>query len=668
MPKAEFARINAEREEAGLPLYANPRNSGAGSLRQIDPRSRRGRQLSAWFYQLVEDDDRVVDRSRRRSSGSTALGFPVNPDHEAGLDIEGVIAFTERWREARHDLPYETDGVVVKVDRVRPAGAARDGQPARRAGRSPSSSRRSRSRRFVEDIVAVRRADRDADAGRPPDADQGGRLDGRAGRPSTTSTRSGARTSGSATGSCSRRPATSSPRSSGRSSSAGPAPSASSRCPSDCPVCDTPVVQDEGAVRVYCPNLACPARRRAGVRALRRTRRHGHRGRRLEGARAAAPARARQARGDFYRPDGRGPRDRSSGSRRKSAENLHGPSSRLARVDRWRAILNGLGIPQVGEQTAIDLAQWLVGTRPRTAGAPGSGGLRRRTSKGAPARRRSSEVVRRRVRPSPRALPPTSGRTGRAATSCATSPTPASSPSCRRPRSPDASAGPARRQDPGRDRHARGLQPTGGRGVDPRRGRQDVRLGARRRPTMSSPARVPARSWPRPRSWASRSSTKTGSAGCWPARRCYDQSRSGPRSSGLPGDAPRRRSAMTTRRECRRRRRRRSRALLAEAGADLRTQPEPGEWSSAPMRRSHRSTGSWSAGRYRWILAQDEPDVVGYDQALWVAQPIKRTTPTSSWRCSSPFGRPTSHSGAGRRRTNAPASGSIANGGRRASS
>ncbi len=46
------------------------------------------------------------------------LGFPVNPDREADLDIEGVIAFTERWREARHDLPYETDGVVVKVDRV----------------------------------------------------------------------------------------------------------------------------------------------------------------------------------------------------------------------------------------------------------------------------------------------------------------------------------------------------------------------------------------------------------------------------------------------------------------------------------------------------------------------------------------------------------------------
>src|SRR6185436_16839120 len=55
MPRSEFKRINEEREQAGLPLYANPRNSGAGSLRQIDPNVTAGRKLSAWFYQLVED-------------------------------------------------------------------------------------------------------------------------------------------------------------------------------------------------------------------------------------------------------------------------------------------------------------------------------------------------------------------------------------------------------------------------------------------------------------------------------------------------------------------------------------------------------------------------------------------------------------------------------------
>src|SRR4029078_10643150 len=115
MPKAEFKRINEEREEAGLALYANPRNSGAGSLRQIDPNVTAGRKLSAWFYQLVEDTDRVATQTGALER-LAALGFPVNPDHESGLDIEGVIDFTERWREARPALPYETDGVVVKGD------------------------------------------------------------------------------------------------------------------------------------------------------------------------------------------------------------------------------------------------------------------------------------------------------------------------------------------------------------------------------------------------------------------------------------------------------------------------------------------------------------------------------------------------------------------------
>ncbi len=118
MPKAEFARINAEREEAGLALYANPRNSGAGSLRQQDPKITAGRRLSAWFYQLVEDGPEPAVASQSEALARLAeLGLPVNPESAAGLDIEGVIEFIESWRERRHGLPYETDGVVVKVDR-----------------------------------------------------------------------------------------------------------------------------------------------------------------------------------------------------------------------------------------------------------------------------------------------------------------------------------------------------------------------------------------------------------------------------------------------------------------------------------------------------------------------------------------------------------------------
>src|SRR6185369_2707862 len=118
MPKAEFARINAEREARDLPLYANPRNSGAGSLRQKNPSVTAARQLSTWSYQIIEDEATPLELSSQSGALDrlARLGFAVNPNREAGLDIESVIAFTEAWQEKRHDLPYETDGVVVKVD------------------------------------------------------------------------------------------------------------------------------------------------------------------------------------------------------------------------------------------------------------------------------------------------------------------------------------------------------------------------------------------------------------------------------------------------------------------------------------------------------------------------------------------------------------------------
>src|SRR5262249_46175849 len=120
MPKAEFARINSEREEQGLPLYANPRNSGAGSLRQIDPRVTASPPLPARFYTRIEgapDGQPPTPRQSDALDRLEALGFPVEPNRRRDLDIDGVIGFLSEWQEPRHHLPYETDGVVVKVDR-----------------------------------------------------------------------------------------------------------------------------------------------------------------------------------------------------------------------------------------------------------------------------------------------------------------------------------------------------------------------------------------------------------------------------------------------------------------------------------------------------------------------------------------------------------------------
>ena len=356
MPKAEFKRINAEREEAGLPLYANPRNSGAGSLRQIDSSVTAGRKLSAWFYQLVEDAP-PVDAQSAALDRLAALGFPVNPKHEADLDIEGVIAFTERWRDARHELPYETDGVVVKVDRF--DQQARLGMVSRAprwaiAFKFPPEQVES----FVEDIVPYvgRTGTMTPVAHLTPtkvagstvaratlhNLDEVRRKDIRIGdwvvlqkagdvipevvRP-LVERRTGAERE--------------------------------FRMPERCPVCDTPVVQDEGAVRVYCPNTRCPAR-------LAQEYGHfvGRGGMDIEGAGWAVLSQLLErgmvhSRADFFtlRAEDLETLERFA---KKSAENLASRIER-ARVGRSLArVLNGLGMPQVGEQTAIDLANWLA--------------------------------------------------------------------------------------------------------------------------------------------------------------------------------------------------------------------------------------------------------------------------------------------------------------------
>jgi DNA ligase (NAD+) len=118
MPKAEFARINAEREEAGLALYANPRNSGAGSLRQKDPQVTASRQLSTWTYQLLEEDGTAaatgVPASRPRSIASGArLRRQSQP--RGGPRHRGRDRVHRAWRNSV-TICRETDGIVVKVD------------------------------------------------------------------------------------------------------------------------------------------------------------------------------------------------------------------------------------------------------------------------------------------------------------------------------------------------------------------------------------------------------------------------------------------------------------------------------------------------------------------------------------------------------------------------
>ncbi|CAN5823488.1 NAD-dependent DNA ligase LigA [soil metagenome] len=360
MPKEEFARINAEREEAGLPTYANPRNSGAGSLRQIDPRVTASRRLSAWFYILIDEDRRPPATQSEALDRLGQLGFPVEPNHRTGLDIGGVIAFAEEWREPRHALPYETDGVVVKVDRF---------ELQQRLGMVSRAPRWAIAYKFppeqvetvVEDIVpyvgrtgtltpvahlrAVKVAGSTVARATLHNLDEVRRKDVRIGDrvvlhkagdviPEVVRVITDARDGSER----------------------------EFEMPGRCPVCDAPVVRDEGEVRHRCSNPFCPAQVIQGLSHF-----VGRGGMDIEGI-GMVVLEQLLARGSV-----KGPADlyrltvehllTLERFAQKSAANL------LAAIERSRRrplarILAALGIRHVGEQTAIDLAGWITATWP----------------------------------------------------------------------------------------------------------------------------------------------------------------------------------------------------------------------------------------------------------------------------------------------------------------
>ncbi len=115
--KTDFAKINEQIEEAGQEPLANPRNAAAGSLRQKDPRLAAQRRLSAFVYHLVRSDDLRVKSQWEAYELLEKLGFPLNPQRALCSSIEGVETFISEWHERRHDLSFDIDGIVVKVNR-----------------------------------------------------------------------------------------------------------------------------------------------------------------------------------------------------------------------------------------------------------------------------------------------------------------------------------------------------------------------------------------------------------------------------------------------------------------------------------------------------------------------------------------------------------------------
>ena len=115
LPRAAFARVNQERAEAGEPLFANPRNAAAGTMRNLDPRLVAARQLGACTYQVVGADVGLETHGEALEA-MAAWGLPVEPHWSRCEGIDALVEWCRQWEERRHRLDFETDGVVVKVD------------------------------------------------------------------------------------------------------------------------------------------------------------------------------------------------------------------------------------------------------------------------------------------------------------------------------------------------------------------------------------------------------------------------------------------------------------------------------------------------------------------------------------------------------------------------
>jgi len=119
LPKAGFHKLNQERAAEGQPLFANPRNAAAGSVRQLDPRITAKRPLDIYIYMLGYAEGKATPPTHWETMEYLkSLGFKVNPNNKLLTSIEQVSALYSNWVQRRESLPYEADGIVVKVNQL----------------------------------------------------------------------------------------------------------------------------------------------------------------------------------------------------------------------------------------------------------------------------------------------------------------------------------------------------------------------------------------------------------------------------------------------------------------------------------------------------------------------------------------------------------------------
>ncbi len=118
LPRSEFDRLNKLRENAGEALMANPRNAAAGSIRQLDPKITAERALAIFMHGLGTEEGLGVATHSAMLEKLQALGFKINPHYRLFTNIDEVADYCESWSEKRVDLPYDIDGLVIKVNNL----------------------------------------------------------------------------------------------------------------------------------------------------------------------------------------------------------------------------------------------------------------------------------------------------------------------------------------------------------------------------------------------------------------------------------------------------------------------------------------------------------------------------------------------------------------------
>ena len=116
MPKASFIELNKARKEAGEPLFANARNAAAGSIRNLDSNVAKSRKLDAWWYYLEEPEKFNIKTQAEALDFIESLGFKVNPERKVLSNFEEINKYVEEYNKKRNSLPYDIDGIVLKVN------------------------------------------------------------------------------------------------------------------------------------------------------------------------------------------------------------------------------------------------------------------------------------------------------------------------------------------------------------------------------------------------------------------------------------------------------------------------------------------------------------------------------------------------------------------------